>query len=259
MRRSPDDFEGQLRRLHREPGLVPRWAPSLPVEGDRWQVTLAGVHGDVPPATDEGIAALRGDPADARRSAQLIERCERLSDIATYRFPSSQRRHYEKVRDLLAGLVTLGDASSSFDPIYGQGMTSSALQAAALGDVAARTGIASDELPKRFHRKAARIIEAPWRIAVGGDFGHPRDRRAAAARDGAAQRLHRARHPRGSRVGARRAVLQPGAPARGPADGARSLRRRRCGCCARRGRSPVVTGAAVRHPRVGSGRGSGSA
>ena len=68
----------------------------------------------------------------------------------------------------------LGDASSSFDPIYGQGMTSSALQAAALGDVASRVGRrAADDLPKRFHRKAARIIESPWRIAVGGDFGHP--------------------------------------------------------------------------------------
>ncbi len=145
----------------------------LPVEGDRWQVTLAGVHGDVPPAHRRGDRGVRGEPADARRWRQLIDRCERLSDVATYRFPSSQRRHYEKVRDLLPGLVMLGDASSSFDPIYGQGMTSSALQAAALGDVAARAGVAAAELPKRFHRKAARIIEAPWRIAVGGDFGHP--------------------------------------------------------------------------------------
>ena len=52
-------------------------------------------------------------------------------------------------------------------------MTSSALQAVALQRVVRDVGLASPELPRRFHRKAARIIDAPWRIAVGGDFGHP--------------------------------------------------------------------------------------
>ena len=28
-------------------------------------------------------------------------------------------------------------------------------------------------LPLRFHRRAARIIDAPWAIAVGADFLHP--------------------------------------------------------------------------------------
>ena len=31
----------------------------------------------------------------------------------------------------------------------------------------------SDVLPVRFHRRAARIIDAPWAIAVGADFLHP--------------------------------------------------------------------------------------
>ena len=32
----------------------------------------------------------------------------------------------------------------------------------------------SEELPRRFHRRAARIIDAPWAIAVGADFLHPK-------------------------------------------------------------------------------------
>jgi 2-polyprenyl-6-methoxyphenol hydroxylase-like FAD-dependent oxidoreductase len=251
LRRAPEDFEGKLLLSIENPGSF-RGGAIVPVEGDRWQVTLSGVHGDVPPATDHEVvdfAATLSTPA----VAQLIRHCERLSDIETYRFPSSQRRHYEKVRALPPGLVTLGDASSSFDPIYGQGMTSSALQAAALGAVAARGGLLSDELPKRFHRKAARIIEAPWRIAVGGDFGHPStvgDRPVGTAQlNGYIVRVIHAAHASLPVARSLNRVLQledPPAALLGPAMVARVLRASR--------QSPVVTGAPVHHPRVGPPR-----
>jgi len=34
-------------------------------------------------------------------------------------------------------------------------------------------GLRSEVLPRRFHRRAAKIIDAPWAIAVGADFLHP--------------------------------------------------------------------------------------
>ena len=106
--------------------------------------------------------------------AQLVERAGPLSAAVSYRFPSSQRRHYEKVRRLLPGFVTLGDAACSFNPIYGQGMACAALQAEALGDTVREVGVRSDKLPRLYHRRAARIIDAPWAIAVGADFLHPK-------------------------------------------------------------------------------------
>jgi 2-polyprenyl-6-methoxyphenol hydroxylase-like FAD-dependent oxidoreductase len=221
----------------------------LPVEGDRWQVTLAGVHGDAPPSDEEGIRAFTASlPSPA--VGQLIERCERLSEVATYRFPSSQRRHFEKAPQLLQGLVTLGDAASSFDPIYGQGMSSAALQAAALDDVARAVGVLSPDLPRRFHRKAARVIEAPWRIAVGGDFGHPAtvgDRPTGTAQlNGYVRRLVRAAHVSVPVARAFNRVLQLADPPTAllrPATVFRVLSASR--------RSPAATGAPVRHPQVG--------
>lgn len=248
LRRSPGDFEGGAAIVIGNPGPF-RSGAALPVEGDRWNVMLSGVHGDAPPATREGVLAFaRSLPSPA--VADLVEHCELVSEIESYRFPSSRRRHYERVPRLPAGLVTVGDAASSFDPVYGQGMTSAALQAAALGRVVGRVGLGSPELPRQFHRRAARIIDAPWRIAVGGDFGHPQTvgprPRGTAALNGYTTRVIRAAHASLPVARAFNRVLQledPPAVLFRPDVVARVLAASR--------RSPAVTGAPVRHPRVG--------
>ncbi len=171
--RSAGDFEGSFLVCGLSPPTSFRGGSILPVEGSRWMVTLAGVHGDVPGTSeDEVLAFARSLLSPA--IAQLVERAGPLSSVASYRFPSSQRRHYEKVGRLLPGFVTLGDAACSFNPIYGQGMACAALQANALGDVVQQVGVGSEALPRSFHRRAAKIIDAPWAIAVGGDFLHPK-------------------------------------------------------------------------------------
>jgi 2-polyprenyl-6-methoxyphenol hydroxylase-like FAD-dependent oxidoreductase len=171
--RAADDFEGTFLVCGTSPPTSFRSGAVLPVEGDRWMVTLAGVHGDAPGTSeDEVLAFARSLLSPAL--AQLVERAGPLSSVASYRFPSSQRRHYEKIRRLLPGFVTIGDAACSFNPIYGQGMACAALQADALGETVREVGVRSVELPPRFHRRAARIIDAPWSIAVGADFLHPK-------------------------------------------------------------------------------------
>lgn len=171
--RTADDFEGTFLVCGTSPPASFRAGAVLPVEGNRWMVTLAGVHGDVPgKAEDELLAFARSLSSPA--VAQLVERTGPLSSVATYRYPSSQRRHYEKVGRLLPGFVALGDAACSFNPIYGQGMSCAALQADALGRTVQEVELHSDELPRRFHRRASTIIDAPWAIAVGADFLHPK-------------------------------------------------------------------------------------
>jgi 2-polyprenyl-6-methoxyphenol hydroxylase-like FAD-dependent oxidoreductase len=145
----------------------------LPLEGDRWLITVGGWHIDSPPtdvASFEAFARSLPDPG----VAELMDRAEPLTDPYIHRFPSSRRRLFEKLDRLPAGFLAMGDAICSFNPIYGQGMTCAAQEAVALGAALDRHDAPTAELAREYYRTAAEIIGTPWQFAVGGDFAFPR-------------------------------------------------------------------------------------
>lgn len=181
------DMGYATRLMHRTPGRLPgktwvvtisdparskRFGVAFPIEGDRWIVTLGGAHRDHAPTDEEAFAAWSetlptGDVADILRNEQPA------GPIVTHRFPSSQRRHFERIKRHPAGFVALGDAICSFNPVYGQGMSSAAQQAIALRTCLAEADWDSAALPSRFYRAAAKVIANPWAVTVGADFGFP--------------------------------------------------------------------------------------
>jgi 2-polyprenyl-6-methoxyphenol hydroxylase-like FAD-dependent oxidoreductase len=155
------------------PGL-PRPAVLLAQEPDpegrqRWVAAVGGYGGDHPEVSLEGMRAR----ARAIGGAELIAVTERgrlLGPVMRYRFPHSQRRHYERMARFPAGYLVMGDALASFNPIYGQGMTVAACEALELR-AALRRGL--DGLAPRFFRAAAKVIDVPWQTAVGSDLALP--------------------------------------------------------------------------------------
>lgn len=144
----------------------------FPLEGDRWMVTLAGFHGDQPPRDPEGFLAFaRSLPSP--EVAELIETCEPLDEIVTHRLPSNQRRHVERLGQVPGGLVLLGDAVCSFNPVYGQGMSSATIQAEALGRTLDRFGSLDDRFVRAFYRRSAKAIAPIWQMSTGADFAFP--------------------------------------------------------------------------------------
>jgi 2-polyprenyl-6-methoxyphenol hydroxylase-like FAD-dependent oxidoreductase len=149
-----------------------RLAMLLPMEGDRWILSIAGLNGESPPTEhDEAIAYARR--FDSPIIAELLAQGQAIGEPVTHRFVANQRRHVERLRRYPLGWVLLGDAVCSFDPIYGQGMTAAAQQAAALGRALDRHSPTSRGFTKQYFRAAARIVSIPWSIAVGGDFVYP--------------------------------------------------------------------------------------
>jgi 2-polyprenyl-6-methoxyphenol hydroxylase-like FAD-dependent oxidoreductase len=155
-----------------DPEQSGRLGVAFPIEGDRWIVTLAGFHGDSAPADDAGYLAF-AESLPTGEVAGIIRDEEPAGDIVAHRLPSNQWRHLEKVKRHPCRFLAMGDAICSFNPVYGQGMSSAALQAVALGTCLDRYGPASDGLPRDFYRAAAKIIANPWAIAAGGDFCYP--------------------------------------------------------------------------------------
>jgi 2-polyprenyl-6-methoxyphenol hydroxylase-like FAD-dependent oxidoreductase len=141
---------------------------AFPIDGNRWIVTLSGWHGKYP-ETDEQSFNEYARNLSANDVYNIVSTCKPVSDISQYKYASSLRKHYEKLNRFPVGYLVLGDAMCSFNPIYGQGMTSAALQVKALDELL-QTGIADIKLSKAFFSKAAKIIDIPWRLSVGEDF-----------------------------------------------------------------------------------------
>jgi 2-polyprenyl-6-methoxyphenol hydroxylase-like FAD-dependent oxidoreductase len=145
----------------------------LPVEDGRWLVTLFGFHGDRPPTDAEGFAEFAAS-LPVPHPKRIVDGHARTSEgIVHYPFPSEVRRRYEDLDRFPAGLVVVGDAIASFNPIYAQGMSVAALEALILHSVLPTD---RDDLAPRFFRRAAETVDIAWNMAVGADFRFSRTR-----------------------------------------------------------------------------------
>jgi hypothetical protein len=79
------------------------------------------------------------------------------------------RRHFERLDVFPRGLLPIGDAICRFNPVYGQGMSVSALEACLLKRLFERLGGDSDPiagLAATFFAEVQTVIETPWPVAI---------------------------------------------------------------------------------------------
>lgn len=133
------------------------------IEGKEWIATLGGYGHDFPPLDDAGFLEFaRSLPSS--KFYEAIKQAEPVSPIYAHRATTNRLRHYEKIL-LPEGFVCLGDAVCALCPVYGQGMTISALSAMVL-----RQELKSNRFTStKFQKKLASSNSLPWALATAQD------------------------------------------------------------------------------------------
>ena len=160
------DFGHQAIYLQTKAPDKPRMGVLLPVEGDRWIVSLAGMRGAEPEPGEEGFTKHLSQLRDPGLSEMLRE-AEPAGEVRGFLPGPGVRRHYE--RSSPAGLVAVGDAASTFNPVYGQGVTISLFCAQVLRRAALRHGDIGPATARNARREIAAVSKNAWMMSCAED------------------------------------------------------------------------------------------
>jgi flavin-dependent dehydrogenase len=173
----PDGFSADWKSTYIQaaPPRESRGGIIMPIEGNRWIVTLLGGGRDYPPTDDAGFMGF----AQSLRSGALhevIADAAPTSPVWGYRHTSNHRRHYERLPDIPGRLLVIGDSLCTVNPLYGQGMTIAALQAKTLSAFLCRHLRDLADLPALVapaQKALAKCTAGAWLVATGSDLRYP--------------------------------------------------------------------------------------
>ena len=130
-------------------------------------MTLIGIAGHRLPTDLPAMMTLASELLPDRMTGTL-RAAEPQGEVTAQHYPASVWRRYDKMKRFPKGLAVIGDAVCSLNPVYGQGMTSSAIQAKALRDCLIDD--AADNSIRPYFRSAAKKIAPIWQANRLNDF-----------------------------------------------------------------------------------------
>jgi 2-polyprenyl-6-methoxyphenol hydroxylase-like FAD-dependent oxidoreductase len=158
--------------ISQEPPHQPRLGYLAEVENNQWIATLGGYGHDYPPLEDQGFLQFAQTLSDPT-FYQAIAQAEPLSEIRAHRATANRMYHYEEIH-MPDGLIAIGDAVCALCPVYGQGMTVSAISSLVL-----RRWLAHSRSRQAswngtsFQKQLAQSNAFPWSLATGFDSKFP--------------------------------------------------------------------------------------
>jgi 2-polyprenyl-6-methoxyphenol hydroxylase-like FAD-dependent oxidoreductase len=163
-----------------QPALAPhspRGAVAARIGPHLWQLGLIGAAGNAPPTDDDGFRAYAA-ALDNPDFAHIIENGTPEGPIRQTRATANRWHRYDRMPRWPGHLIALGDSICSLNPVYGQGMTVAAQQAAFLDTLLTRhtqttrtkgTPSTLDRLGPAFQRRAAALARGPWLLNTSAD------------------------------------------------------------------------------------------
>ncbi|MYY10226.1 pyridine nucleotide-disulfide oxidoreductase [Streptomyces sp. SID4919] len=144
----------------------------VPIEGERWLVTLSGTRGGEPGPSPEGFEPFA---RTVRHPVvgEMIARAEPLTGVRVTRSTVNRRRFFERVAPWPDGFLVLGDAVATYNPVYGHGMSVAAEGALALRQLVDAEGLGTPGQARRAQRAVARPVSVAWDLATAQDILYP--------------------------------------------------------------------------------------
>jgi 2-polyprenyl-6-methoxyphenol hydroxylase-like FAD-dependent oxidoreductase len=135
------------------------------VENNRWMLLQMTYGVDRPPKDWDGFLARCADLPPVFAEVALNQP---IGEVHSFRLAEARRRRYDRLDHIPGGLVSVGDAVASFNPIYGQGMSSASLHASCLSEylcgAADPTGVAT-----HFFDLQKVVVDAAWDLSTQSD------------------------------------------------------------------------------------------
>ncbi|MFJ3924717.1 FAD-dependent oxidoreductase [Streptomyces sp. NPDC090022] len=149
-----------------------RTATVMPIEHGRWLATLSGTRGGEPTGSADDFEAFA---RSVRHPVvgELIARAEPLTDVVVTRSTVNRRNFLERVKRWPEGLVVVGDAVATYNPVYGHGMSVAAQGVLALRTELAARGLDAPGFARRVQRAAAGPVATAWDLATAQDILYP--------------------------------------------------------------------------------------
>jgi 2-polyprenyl-6-methoxyphenol hydroxylase-like FAD-dependent oxidoreductase len=171
-RRDPQQLDGRFGSLLTPYPGRPFGGAVLRQEGDRWVVLIAGMVGTELPLDEAGMLAF-AEKFACQDIAAVMRESAPLTEPLKYTYPESTRYHYENLGELMDGLLVIGDAYCSLNPIYGQGITIAALEALILRRLLDGTKGSSAGLARDYFQAAGKLVDEAWETSASSDLRFP--------------------------------------------------------------------------------------
>jgi 2-polyprenyl-6-methoxyphenol hydroxylase-like FAD-dependent oxidoreductase len=143
----------------------------LPIEDGQWILSLGARGGAVPPRDLQAFKEYAKGLVEPH-VYERIKDAEVVGELRTFRKPTATRHRIWEATKWPQRLIPIGDAMSSVNPTYGQGMTVAACEADALETLlAGKTPL--DDLVKAYLAIAGEISGRAWSLSTNSDYVYP--------------------------------------------------------------------------------------
>lgn len=170
--RQPPKYRGERLGFFVLPGPPsPYFGLMLPIEDNQWIVSLGGRGANTPPRDLQGFRGYASN-YPTPDIHERIRGAEPTTDFRLFRKTFATRRRFDTASRWPERLVPIGDAMSSVNPTYGQGMSVAALQAGELAKQLQERG-SLDGFAAAYIPAAFAISERAWGLATNSDYVYP--------------------------------------------------------------------------------------